>query len=217
MALIKRKKTIRGALRDVAIAPFVFILAMAWANRFWLALAIGLMLFCMWMAREPLAGLIPNTETLYMWLGVIAFIAIAAVPLAIRDYFSNRGYETVWQPTKGCFEATKQHVDLLISGNFQQFHSSFSESLQFHLPRIQFQSDFDALIREFGALQSISDMEEMEIPEHIFTDPDYDSATDCIVQVALNHAGHNKSLIALYLNSSKSFEITNIQIVNCET
>ncbi len=217
VTLVKRKKTIRGALRDVAIAPFVLVLAMAWANRFWLALAIGLMLFCIWMAREPLAGLIPNMETLYMWIFVIAFIAIAAIPLAIRDYFSNGGFETVWEQTDGSLDAAKRHLDLLIQGDVPEFYSAFSEELQSEIPRTEFQAILDTMIRELGPLESISDIEETEIPEYVFTNPDFDSTIDCIVQVVVNHSGQNKSLVAFYLNSTNSFEIANIQFANRET
>jgi hypothetical protein len=217
MALVKRKRTIRAAIRDILLAPFAFILAGIVTSLVWLVLAVVLMLFSMWMAREPLTNLLPSMDTVYTIIGVIVFVAIAAIPLALRDYFSNGGFETVWEPTSGCLHAAKRHVDQLIAGNVSGFCSVFSHTLHLELPQTEFDSEFKTLTNELGWPVSIADQEEAEIPEHVFNDPDYDSTIDCIVQVVMNHSNDKQSLIALYLNSAKSFEISNLQFAPIET
>ncbi len=217
MALVKRKRTIRAAIRDILLAPFVFILAGIVTNLVWLFLIVGLMLFSMWMAREPLANLLPSVETVCTIIGVIVFVAIAAIPLALRDYFSNGGFETVWEPTSGCLHAAKQHVDQLIGGNVSGFCSAFSPALHLEFSQTEFDTEFKTLANELGWPVSIADQQETEIPEDVFNDPDYDSTIDCIVQIVMNHSNDRQSQIALYLNSAKSFEISNLQLAPIET
>ena len=171
----------------------------------------------MWMANEPLVNLLPSLETGYMLLGVMAFVAFAAIPLALRDYFSNGGYETIWQPTSGCLHAAIRHIDQLISGNVPGFWSAFSHTLQSEIPAEEFSREFRALTDELGWPVSIASHEESEIPDYVYNDPNYDSTIDCIVQIVLNHAGTNQSLLSLYMNSEESFQISNLQLTPIET
>ena len=217
MALVKRKRTIRSAICDVLLAPFVFILAGIVTSLVWLALVFGLMLFCMWTAREPLATLIPSMETVYTMLGVIVFVAIAAIPLALRDYFSNGGFETVWEPTGESLNAAKSHIDKLIARDVTGFCSAFSSARQSELQQSEFDSEFKSLTDELGWPVSIANHAEIEIPEHVFSGPDYDSTIDCIVQIIMNHSGDKQSIVFLYLNAAKSFEISNLKIAPIKT
>ena len=217
MALVKRKRTIRAAIRDILFAPVAFILVGILSNLVWLGLAAILMLFTMWMAREPFANLLPSRETIYLLFGVMVVVAVAAIPLALRDYFSDGGYETVWQPTSGCLHATERYIDQLIKGNVPGFCSAFSPVLQAEIPIAEFDREFRVLTDELGWPLSIADHEETEIPDYIYNDPDYDSTTDCIVQIVMNHSGAKQSLIALHLNSAESFQISNVQLMPIET
>ena len=208
----------RTAVWDVLLAPFVFLLVGIVSNLFWLGLILILMLFSMWMAREPLTDLVPSMETVYMLLGIIAFVAVAAIPLALRDYFSNGGFETVWEPTtSGCLHASKHHVNQLVAGDVVGFYSAFSTELQSRIPAEELDREFKYLTDELGFPVSIADQEESEIPKYVFNDPDYDSSIDCIVQIVMNHSNDRQSQIALYLNSAKSFEISNLQLAPIET
>ena len=211
MTLISRKKTIRNALRDVAMAPFVFIFVMAWANRIWIVLAILLMLFCMWMAHDPLAGLVPSLENLYIWLLVIAFIAIAALPLAIRDYFSNGGYETVWRPTDGYQAAAIKHVGALLAGDSHRLISSLSPRFKTRTNLDYFAVEITSFSKDMGPSVSVTSVDEKEIPRQVFEDPGYNSEIDCVVQIILSDLNRQNFRVVLFLNSRHSFQIAGFQ------
>lgn len=217
VTLIRRRKTIRSAILDVVLAPFVLMLIMAWVNRVWLALILALMLFSMWMAPEPAAKLIPDVETLATCLGAMAVIAIAAIPLAIRDYFSEGGYETVGQPTEGCLDAAAEYADQLIAGDIDGLYSSFSTRLRAEISAEGFGNVISAITKAIGPPVSIADLEELAIPEQVFTEPDNEPAFDCMVRVILSHADQQESAILLGLNSRHSLGIAKFQFEKCET
>ena len=208
MPIVKRRRTIRAALRDVAIAPFVFILFGFWHNAIWLTFLVVLLIILMVSRPGPLADFLPSIEAFYNLLGVFALVALAAVPLALRDYVANGGYETVWEPSEQVNAKVQEFGELLIAGEYQAFHDHFSPLLKTRCSVVQLSGQMLDTNRLLGPPVSICHVTEVEIQEHAFSELGSDQSTDAVAQLQFSHATCRKSNLTLYLNTQQSFQIT---------
>lgn len=204
MPIITRKRTIRGALRDILIAPLVLVLAMTYANGWWLALCVLLAISLTWLNGEPLANLVPSRESLIIGLGTLAFIAFAAIPLAIRDYFSDGGMETVWVPSEETTSAARSLAQLLLARDYASYYEHFAPTLQARLPYDSFADEMMSLTYVAGPLIAIEDARELEFADLQRFES---SHFDAIVQVAFAHTWGRKSLLTLYLMCGENAQI----------
>lgn len=212
MAFNKRRKSLLKTLRDILISPFVFVFVVAWSNRIILCLTLVFMLFCMWMNKESLRDLIPNQETLVITLLSFGFISFAAVPLALRDYFSDSRYELLWIPTDGASEAGERIAQQLLAGDIQQLYSSFSPELKSRLSDKQFAAWLSSVFELGGAPDSIVVVFEKTINPEYFTDSKYDATIDCCLDVFLQKSASIFYLLSLQLKSTREFEIASLTL-----
>ncbi|MEQ8851019.1 hypothetical protein [Gimesia sp.] len=66
MTYIKRRKSVRPVLAEVALAPFNLVftgLMIAWISRYLLLIGLCAMFFSMWMAGQSFAAAVPDRET----------------------------------------------------------------------------------------------------------------------------------------------------------
>jgi hypothetical protein len=152
MPLIQRKRTIPAAIRNVLIAPFVLVLAMVVSNRWILFFALCLLLFCYWVNSQPIQLPLIQQKDVIIWLGVFAFIMIAATPLAIRDYFSNGGMETVWEPDAACVEEGRHLAKLLLDRDDRGFYEELTEELKAKVSLAEFTQSVDVFETRVGRL-----------------------------------------------------------------
>jgi hypothetical protein len=214
MPLVTHKKTIKDAIRDVAIAPFVFLLVNAWDNIHWLILGLILMFFSVWLAGENLAALIPTKNAVFIFLIMIVFIAVAAIPLALRDYLFGDKYQLVWTPTPGCITAALSHVNTMIAGDLGRFYFAFSPKLKSIITEKQFFCNHDKVWSKNGKPVEILDVNEIEITGEMFYNPEYDKEVDCIVQISLRCELGNKSNLLLCYNTQSFFQIVDFRLTN---
>ncbi len=208
MPLVQRKRTVLSAIRDVCIAPFVFVLAAIYLRWWRVLLIIGMMLPCMWLAREPLASLAPTRDDLWVLLFCLGFVALAAIPLAIRDYFSDGGFETVWQRDDACVAAGQRYASLLIEGNLKSLYERFSEDLQKRMPMAALLALQYERVSGMGIIISLLEVNEKEIPYQVFSAKGFDSRIDAVVQIVMQHeVGSATSTLVLYLNCRDDYRI----------
>ena len=208
MTIIRTKRTIRAAIASVLLAPFITMTIGFLSSLFFFLLILPLLLFCMWVSREPLTDLWPSMETIYVILGSMVFIAVAAIPLAIRDFFSTGGYETVWQPTDGSQEAAEHYAASLRNGHLHEFVSELPGWSKGECVREDFLADAKMVLDELGPITSIEDVEEIAIAEELLNDTDYDVSVDSVVQVFFMHSGQeNWSMLTLQMKSLESFRL----------
>lgn len=211
MPLIKRKKTIRNALRDVLLAPFVVIGVSLCVHRWLLITTFCVTLVVMWMAREPLSGLVPGTRTIFTWVGVCLVLMLAAVPLAIRDYFADGGYEVVWVPDKRCLESAAGHIQHLIAGDLSAFYCCLSETTRLKVSMEAFEARIRSITKRMGFPAGVSNLIEVEMFSEARPVDDNSATADCAVSVLLTHANQGRSEMQLYLNSNESFQIVDFE------
>ena len=206
MPIVRRKKTIRGALRDVAIAPFAFLLAGVVLNLAWLVLALILMLLCMSLGREPWMNLIPSKEVAFTLLGVIAFVALAAIPLAIRDYFADGGYEHVLEPSPEAVGRAREFAQSLMKADYDACYQQFSPALRSEMSLAEFRVTAGLFTSDW-APDSIDHIAEVGVSGMVVAEPDFADKIDTTVQVAFAYRGDPCIVLALYLNSKKAYQV----------
>jgi hypothetical protein len=117
MPLKPQKPTVRGAVQDVLLAPFVFVFAAAYTFRWILLFGVGCMALCRLFGAD-MSGLTPRRETVFSLIGSFALVAIAAIPLAIRDYFSGTGGGLVWEPDESCLTAIRGYAGMILTRDY---------------------------------------------------------------------------------------------------
>lgn len=210
MSYIKRRKSVRPFLAEVALAPFKLVftgLMIAWISRYLLLIGLCAMFFSMWMAGQLFAGAVPDRETCVVLLLVMSLIWLAAIPLGIGDYFQEGGDETVWRPTPGCREAVESHVEKLIAGEITDFYTLLSPALQAELPEEQLVTIINHIKLAFGPFAALEGCEELEITAEGRRDPDCPPDSDCLLQLQLRHASGKQTCGLFYLNSREAFRI----------
>lgn len=215
MSLIKRRKSIWPVLLEVVMTPFILIFtgfAIAWICRYLVVIGLGMMFFSMWMAGESFAGLTPSPETLYVLLGMLGLIYLAAIPLGIMDYYADGGYETHWQSTPGCLEAARTYAEKLVSGDIKGFYYLLSPELQAELPEEELRELINRRTQASGQFVSLLKNEEIEITTDDLSDPDFHPASDCVLHLVIRHASGKESMMVLYMNSLKSFQIEDFHL-----
>jgi hypothetical protein len=217
MPIITRKRTIRGALRDILIAPLVLVLAMTYANRWWLTLCALLAISLTWLNGVPLANLVPSRESLAIGLGTLAFIAFAAIPLAIRDYFANGGMETVWVRSEETTAAARSLAQSLLARDYSSYYKHFAPGLQARLPYDTFADNIAALTQATGPLIAIEDARELEFAAPQRFESAQPPSFDAIVQVTIAHPLGRKSMLTLHLMSIVQAQVVDFKHEPCET
>lgn len=210
MSYIKRRKSVRSVLAEVALAPFKLVftgLMIAWISRYLLLIGLCAMFFSMWMAGQSFAGAVPDRETCVVLLLVMSLIWLAAIPLGIGDYFQEGGDETVWQPTPGCREAVESHVEKLIAGEIRDFYALLSPALQAELPEEQLVTIINHITQACGPFAALEGCEELEITAEGRLNPDCPPDSDCLMQLQLRHASGKQTCGLFYLNSREAFRI----------
>ncbi len=210
MTFIKRRKSVRPVLVEVALAPFILVLmglSLVWGYRYLVLIGLCAMFFSMWMAGQALAFPDPDQEALISLSIGLGLIYLAAIPLGIMEYFQDGGYETVWQPTPGCREAVALYVEKLIVGEITGFYALLSPTLQAELPEEELVEIINRITQACGPFSALQEGEELEITAEDRRDPDFPPGSDCLLQLRLRHAYGKESCGLFYLNSREAFRI----------
>jgi hypothetical protein len=206
MPLIRRPRSLWKALRDVAIAPPMFLLVGVLAGLPWVLLSLVLVA-CLWLAAEPLGDLAPWGEVVFGIGGVAAIVTVAAIPLAMRDYFSGGGCETVWMRSPACEDAARGYAELLIAGDGHRVYDRFAPSLRAELPRSLLEHSIRVLHAHWGPPIGIDRLEErpLDSPHHVAAAQR--AGFDAQVNVVLVHESGRHSTLTLSLNCGDAFQI----------
>ena len=219
MTLIRRKRKIHRILADVAIAPFAFVFVGVVTGLPTLGLIAVLMVISMWLSGEPfanLANLVPTAETGITAIVLFCFVALAAVPLAIRDHLLSGGYEVIWQPTEGCMAVAEDYVESWRSGNIESLRRNFSERLGSQMTAADLAQEFELLTHELGKPVSVESVEEQEIYCSFPETSGGDQHVDCVIKGVLRHASGRSSTVVFEMNSREAFRIEEFRLPDFE-
>lgn len=102
MPIVTRKRRLLSHVIDVFLAPFIFIgvnLVMGW----WIIAFMGMVLLIVYCINGDVGDWHFSQETIVGSAIGILFISVAAIPLAIRDFFSG-DKEQIWIKDENCLE-----------------------------------------------------------------------------------------------------------------
>ena len=195
-----RKRTIAEAMIDVLIAPFVFFAVLFVSSLPLLLLTIFLCLLSMWLAGEPLGNPLPTPEQWFVVLALWCVVALAAIPLAIRDYFSEHGYELVWEPSDECHEFARRTADQLLNEEFAAVYDQFSEELQSKMTLEQFEQHVQAIWGESGRWTSYGAAQEVR-------DGALYPNANALIRIEFRHFAQKTSILELHVNHSEETKV----------
>jgi hypothetical protein len=210
MPLVKRKRSLLDIPINVMGAPFVFLFVNFVMAAPFLVLGLILLLFCMWMAGEPLSAHVPTKETIYLLLGTIVGIALAAIPLAIRDYFANGGYDTVWERTPECIQAGETYANLVLTQQYESLYAKFSEHLRTERTLSELCMRFEAISKSVGPPVAVNSVDEDVMSQPTSTEEDGGDDVDGILRIVFDHENDNQSVLVLFLNCNRAFEVVEL-------
>lgn len=118
MPVVMRKRRLLFYLAEILLAPIALI-GVGFVTS-WLIILIGIACWslCLLISGEGIQLQRPSQETIATVVGTCVFIAIAAVPLVIRDYIVTGGKECVWMPDDKCLEVGTRFAERLLAKDF---------------------------------------------------------------------------------------------------
>gem|GEM_PF-5777472 len=157
----------------------------------------------------------PSQETIVVSLYGIAFISIAAIPLAIRDFFSGEDKELIWLPDEKCVSLSARFANCLLARDFNGAFNLLHPEEQSCTSLDEFISTFASIWDSLGNPEWICDVRELKLKEakscseydHLSISEELDAAmavTEVIFvcsQKNVESEGLKKHLLRLYLYS----------------
>lgn len=199
MPYVQRKKSIVTAIKSILLAPVALLFVGIVTGLPFLILGAILCVWCMWMAGEPWGNVMPTQEQFIVCLIVVAFVALAAIPLAIRDYFSNGGYETVWEPSADLDEFARTIGNQLLAGDHDSVYACYSDELKSEVTRTQFEQRIRSVHDKLGRWVDIENA--CEVPGLLCRD------ASALVRVEFLHDSRLRSTLDLHLLDGASRQI----------
>lgn len=91
-----------------------------------------------------------SEKDFFILAGTGLFVAIAATPLALRDHFSNGGYEIAFEPSEEVMDQARIYGKMLLNQQFGAIYKSFSDELQSNESADEFLSELNFGLKPFG-------------------------------------------------------------------
>jgi hypothetical protein len=213
MPLIPRRPTIQASFSKVILAPIGFLLIGLVTSWRILVVACVLMLFSMFMANEPLSGLVPSTEWFVTMVGVVIVIMIAAVPLAILEYLRPGSDGFTWVPTADCAEIARVYSRFLIEGRYQELYQNFSSELKAEFTYEQFSSTVSHWLAKNGACESVISASEVQLDAEDIAVETNRRGMDALIEVRILHESTSKRSVNMFcLSSQHDYQIVGIDL-----
>lgn len=191
------------------LTPVNFLAAGFLLNLPWLLLIAVLWLVSIWLSGQPVGLWLPDRETIFILMGVMVFVALAAIPLVIRDCFANRGYERIWVPTPKATDVASGYIGWLIDEQPDRLYERFSPELKARVGIDLLNEQFDWMKRGIGLPCFLKSIRELELPGG---KPFADYEFDCVVQGVTLHDQDQPASFIFYLDSRSDFEIAGYQL-----
>jgi len=163
MPLVTRKRGLLSCIADVVFAPIAFVGAGLITTWPFLLLAAACAVFCFSVSAQTLELDWPSREFIIIAVGTLVFIALAAVPLVIRDYILSAGLEYVWIPDEKCVMVGRQFAEFLLSHNFQGAFALMHPEAKANMDIKQFSRSFLQCWEQSAAPDAIENVSEMPI------------------------------------------------------
>jgi hypothetical protein len=207
MPLVHRKYSLLLAARDVFLAPFLLVLVEIIRNRWWMLLIVTLGPLLMWFHNEPFPKLVPGAEAICTAVAVFVFIAIAAIPLAIRDYL-NSVPQLTWVSTEECRQIAKGYGELLVERRFSELYSHCCDVLKKKMSYDRMREVIDQNFAANGFPDAICEVEEMPMDTI-----NGENRADAKVRIVLQHSRFQQTLaLTFHLLSTENYQITEMEI-----
>jgi hypothetical protein len=204
MPVKPKKPTIRGAVQDVLFAPFLFVFVAVYSFRWILLFAVGCMALC-WLLGADMLGLVPRRETVFALIGSFAVVAIAAIPLAIRDYFSGKGSGFVWEPDESCLTAVRGYAEMILSREYGSLQKHLHPWITATKSQEEVIAAIDSATAGEPAPVAVHHVEEIPIPADAVSDVE---DVDTVARVVLESSDHvPRVLLDFQLLSTAHYQI----------
>ncbi len=208
MPYVKRKSKIVDAVYQIVLAALLFTVLCL------MAYPIGWVFgnFCNWLSGAPMESLELSGKDYCILLGVGLFAAIAATPLALRDYVSNGGYDVVFEPSEEVMEHGRVFGKMLMNQQFGAIYKSFTDELQTWFSVDEFLEELNWELKSLGVPTAIESVQETESGYGNELDRDIDSTIesqpDPFVTVQFSHAGGEESVLTMRLDLNSKTRIS---------
>ena len=139
-------------------------------------------------------------------------IMAAGIPLAIRDYFSNGGMETVWEPDAACLEEGRRMAKLLLDRDDRSLYESMTAESRSALSLSELSKSLDALEARVGRLRSVADVAEVPIPHGLYSHPDFNARFEASIRIRFESDKPTENPVAVvYLKCREGFSVVSCQ------